>query len=371
MRGRYDNPSEASSMFSAPAINSRASSTTAVVSPLEDFRTSRYVKPDVPPEEIPGEGDTSFKDPTSRVLASGKVLQGAAYSFDPEPNGPYFSIPLKKTDSRAPPTRRGTTKELIGRYEFLSADNASPGVTTLTKTKTRMSSATTSTEAPQRVDERKGKGRSPIRQSFRNLLSVFNKKGKTSRDSSLYVSDLLTPPEEPETGRCGKSERPVPPPPPPTKSPAAPLPLINTDPRSFFSPAKDFEQPACTTPLSLYTGTLLYLCKPVTPDGLPVWISCNAALHRAHIVLTWFSALGNPSTSLVQLSQCTDVRSLALGDLDTAEGSMLPEDPDFKEPKVFELLFEGKAREKFAAASVKGRASWVSGIWYVVPVSWV
>ncbi|EKM54558.1 uncharacterized protein PHACADRAFT_29763 [Phanerochaete carnosa HHB-10118-sp] len=344
-------------------MNSRASSATAVVSPLEDFRTSRYIKPDVLPEEILGEGDTPLKDPTSRVPATGNVLQGAAYSFDPEPNGPYFSIPLKKTGSRAPPTRRGTTKELIGRYESLSSSHASPGGTTLTKTKTRLSSATTRIEVPQRLDERKGKGRSPIRQSFRNLLSVFNKKGKTTRDRSLYVSDLLTPPEEQETSRYDESEGLIPPPPPPTKSFAAPLPPINTDPGSFLSPAGGFEQPACTTPLPLYTGTLLYLCKPVTPDGLPVWISCNAALHSTHIVLTWFSALGNPSTSLVQLSQCTDVRSLAIGDLDAAEGSMLPEDPDFKEPKVFELLFEGKAREKFAVASVKGRASWVSAIW--------
>ncbi|GJE97769.1 hypothetical protein PsYK624_139900 [Phanerochaete sordida] len=366
MFGRYGNLSEASSMLTAPALNSRASSTTAVVTPLEDFRTSRYVKPDTLPEELPGEGDTAFKDATSTASTTGKVLQGSEYSFDPEPRGPYFSIPLKKIESKAPLSRRGTTKELIGRYESLSTSSASSGGTDLTKTKSRTSTTTTSTTAPQIAEEKKGKGRSPIRQSIRSFLSVFNKKGKTPREPSVYVSDLLSPPAEAETETYAEDVRAATPPPPLPKSPLPVLAPIDTDPTRFLSPTADFGHPTCTTPVPLYTGTLLYLCNPVTPDGLPVWISCDATLHRTHILLTWFSALGNPSTSVVQLSQCTDVRSLAVCDLDSAESSMLPSNPEFREPKVFELLFEGKAREKFAAASVKERAGWVSAVWDAV-----
>lgn len=366
MRGRYDNPSEASSRFSAPVLNSRASSTTAVITPLEDFRTSRYIKPDVLSEELPGEGSPPFGDLTARAPTSEKVLRGATYSYDPEANGPYFSIPLKKTESKAPLTRRGTTKELIGRYESLSTNSSSSGGSSLEKIKSRTSLTTTTRGPHENAGEKKSKGRSPIRQSFRSLLSVFSKKAKTTREPSLYVSDLLSPPEESEAASYHATNSALSPPPVPTKAPIPPLLPIRSDLGSLHSPASGRELPICMTPLPLYTGTLLYLCKPISPDSLPVWINCDAALHRSHIVLTWFSNLGNPSTSLVQLSRCTDVRSLALGDLDAAEGSMLPEDPRFREPKVFELLFEGKAREKFAAASVKDRAGWVSATWCVL-----
>ena len=177
-----------------------------------------------------------------------------------------------------------------------------------------------------------------------------------------YPADLLSPLEEPEPANRD-IRSPTPPPPLPDKSPHLTLPRLRTSPEALLPPTNHSELSPCTTPIPLHTGTLLYLCKPVSPDSLPVWISCDATLHHSHIVLTWFSALGNPSTTLVQLSQCADVRSLAVDDLDPAEGSMLPEDPNFREPKVFELLFEGRASFTFCAGRLRVRADAFSHAW--------
>ena len=60
-------------------------------------------------------------------------------------------------------------------------------------------------------------------------------------------------------------------------------------------------------------------------------------------------------------------RSLAPADMDEAERRLLPSEPEWK---VFELLFEGRPRERFAARSLTERATWVSAIWYAeVPCS--
>ncbi|THH31345.1 hypothetical protein EUX98_g2855 [Antrodiella citrinella] len=121
--------------------------------------------------------------------------------------------------------------------------------------------------------------------------------------------------------------------------------------------------PACNTPTALHTGPLLYLCRPVSPNDLPVWTDCTVVLHPSHILVTWLTPQDNPSTSMVTLPQCTDVRSLAVNELDAEERGLLPTQPNKGELKVFELLFEGRVREKFAAYSVTERAGWVSAIW--------
>ncbi|KAJ6609872.1 hypothetical protein B0H10DRAFT_453225 [Mycena sp. CBHHK59/15] len=61
------------------------------------------------------------------------------------------------------------------------------------------------------------------------------------------------------------------------------------------------------------------------------------------------------------LKHCTDVRSLSSMKLDPEERALLP--GDVKDIKVFEILFEGRAREKFATTSIRERARWVSAIW--------
>jgi hypothetical protein len=102
-----------------------------------------------------------------------------------------------------------------------------------------------------------------------------------------------------------------------------------------------------------------------TSGGLPVWTDCSVILHPSHILITWMTSYSNPSTSIVTLSQCTDVRSLTLADLNPEERDLLPSTDKPDAIWVFELLFEGKAREKFAAASVQERAGWVPAIWYL------
>ena len=350
MRRRYDNPSEASSILSALPLSSRASSRTAIVTPQEDFRTSRYTKPDISPELTlaPSSVVGSSKSSAGSSINTDNLFGPRANkSRDAEPYGPYFSIPLK-ANSKPALSRRGTTKELIGRYESLSTEGVRSG---RRKHSPSPSVAGQHIAEPQ-IEEKRGKGRSPIRQSFRNLLSVFGKRGKTAREASLHVSDLL---EESEEYRSPGSKYEDASPSVPTRS--LPTLQVPTEGAHYLDPA------ACTTPIALHSGRLHYLCNPVLPDGLPVWIDCDVTLHSTHLVVTWRSNSGNPSSSLVHLPQCTDVRSLNVTDLDPVEASLLPAGADAGEWKIFELLFEGRAREKFAVSSVKERAGWVSAVW--------
>lgn len=361
MLGRYTNLSQASTAYSSRPLDSRSSTATAVITPLEDFRSTRYVNRAEEPSDPFGR-DRSLKhassvtpSTTAPSRASSQVLSP---SDDPEPFGPYFSIP-KRAEAKPILARRGTTKELIGKFESLSTTTSSlDGGKSMQLART--SSATPSQGPLEPVEEKKGKGRSPIRQSFRSFLSVFSKKSKTTRDASLHVADLLDSqnlqPTTPEA--CSTATHPTSPPPLPSKSPN--LLQIPVRRETILS---QHSGDACTTPLPLYSGKLLYLCRPVLPDGLPVWISCDVTLHHSHIIVTWLSALGNPSSSLVQLSGCGDVRSLSHDDLNPTEEGLLPDDPQSGEQRVFELLFEGRSREKFAASSVKERAGWVNAVW--------
>jgi hypothetical protein len=349
MLKRHDNLSAASTLYSARPLNSRA---TTAVTPLEDFRTSHYTSP-----------NNSEKRSDLKV-ASDKLSRESSQSHDFAPNGQYFSMPLKP-DSEAVVTRKGTAKVLINRYESLST-TASRRPSMVCSNQQLSSATNQHHDEVQDEPDKGGKRRSPMRQSFRNLLSVFSRKAKPSRYPSIHVTDLLDMPEE-ACSQNGKFILPIPPPTPPPPRKLSVLEKTEKTPESILSPSKKVSgQVSCTTPLPIYEGELLYLCKPISIDGLPVWISCGVTLHHEHIILTWFSALNNPSTSLIQLEGCADVRSLSLGDLDAAESSLLPDGPTFREPKVFELLFEGKSREKFAAPSVKDRAGWVSAIWYII-----
>lgn len=335
MPARY-NSSAASSLCSQP-MHSRASSRTAVVTPLEDFRTSRYVPTDnlAPVEDRSRHSSRTGSSKSSwgyehKTLADGKQ----------EPYDSYFAIPTKQDSNGglAPLTRKRTTKELVGRFESLSSA-AQP----IAPRASIASSQQTSLTTPE--SREKKKGRSPIRQSFRNLLSVFSKKGRLARDppntltpdsseNGLPIESLLSP-------KVHKLE---------------PLSIPNT------SQVSTTPTVACNTPSSLYTGQLLYMSRP-TAEDLPVWTDCNVLLHPTHILVTWMTSHSNPSTSIVTLAQCTDVRSLALDDLAEEERGMLPSMVGSDELFVFELLFEGKSRQKFATQSIKDRAGWVSAIW--------
>lgn len=185
------------------------------------------------------------------------------------------------------------------------------------------------------------KDRSPIGQSFRNLFSAFKKGKGVIKDrvlsSTRYISGDLSP----------------------RSSSFAGDPFLAQDtPGSERVPDK---------PVPPYSGPLLYLSRstdsPMASTMLPVWTACTATLEGGNILITWFTVQGNPSTHIISLSECADVRSLALSEINPDERALLPVTADSEDLRVFEVLFEGKAREKFAARSVQERAGWVSAIW--------
>lgn len=271
-------------------------------------------------------------------------------------DGAYFTRPSRARQiapSSAPGAalgRRGTTKDLIGRFETLER---APGV--------RGSRAGAADGGVER-ERTKEKGRSPIRQSFRNLMSVFKKSKPPQRSETPATpsATLALPGTRYKEGTSTTSSTPSPSPHAST-SPSKPslslqIPtLAKTDPRN------------CASPVSAHTGkqgALLYLAYS-GPGVPPVWLACAAQLHTTHILVSWGTAGGNPASRLVPFGACTDVRSLALSELAEEERALLPtrEVGTRAELKVFELLFEGRAREKFAAEGVPERAGWVSAIW--------
>jgi len=169
------------------------------------------------------------------------------------------------------------------------------------------------------------KDKSPIRQSLRNLFSVFKKvnvSGKYKLNESTTAINL-------------------------------PGQILTS------SSVLDFKPPGRKR-----TGPLLYLSRTSQPSSsfpiLPVWTACSVTVESNTMVISWLTSHGNPSFHTIQLSNCTDVRSLSSQQLDAEECALLPDTEEFK---VFEILFEGRPREKFAAISVRERAEWVSAIW--------
>ncbi|PFH53753.1 hypothetical protein AMATHDRAFT_83687 [Amanita thiersii Skay4041] len=131
-------------------------------------------------------------------------------------------------------------------------------------------------------------------------------------------------------------------------------------------------------------SALLYLAQCPTRLGSfagPVWLPCIAVLENGNIVLTWSGGAGNGtagpapedeerSTHVVHLVRCADIRSFSASQISEHDASApllgCGENLHIGEFKVFEILFEGKQRERFAARTVRERARWVSAIWDVV-----
>ncbi|KAG5647048.1 hypothetical protein DXG03_001418 [Asterophora parasitica] len=181
-------------------------------------------------------------------------------------------------------------------------------------------------------DFKQKRERSPIRQSFRNLLTVFKKVNGRK--------------EKQEEGRPLSSFR-----------------------RQLEPVEVDFPRapPVLRSRSRKLESSLLYLSRtPKLPSKspiLPVWTPCTATLESDKIVISGLTAHGNPSVHTILLSNCTDVRSLAMQQLNAEESALLPKRHEMDEFKVFEILFEGRPREKFAANSVQERAGWVSAVW--------
>lgn len=268
--------------------------------------------------------------------------------FEQDPYGPYFSQPRPKDVPPSALIRRGTAKELIGRYQSMEDDALSY------RTSTTPTSETKSTRRRQMprggsVSPDKDKKRSPIRQSIRNFLSAF--KTKKSGASRENLGRHLSVPESMYDAGDG------------FEAFSSDAPLGSASARLEVDTGHRHVAP-CTTPISpRNTGPLLYLSAPTSSDTHPVWVSCTATLHSRHMLIITGSAQGHPSTEMLPFSKCIDVRSLSMNDLEPDERSLLPSGPELNEIKIFELIFEGRQSERFAAKSVAERAKWVSSVW--------
>jgi hypothetical protein len=229
--------------------------------------------------------------------------------------------------------RHRSTKLLIDQYESMSSGESVHSHSSLHGIKALSSGLVPIKSRTLSISSKKDK--SPIRQSLRNLFSVFKRVNVTGKAK----------PEE----RTLANYRPV-----HVLPTLASLSVLDLDPEPRAPPRK-------------LAGPLLYLSRILQSSAsfptLPVWTTCTAAVETGKIVICWQTTQGNPSIHTIQLSNCTDVRSLETHQLDAEERALLPRDSSTQQLKIFEILFEGRAREKFAATSVRERAEWISAIW--------
>ena len=236
--------------------------------------------------------------------------------------------------------QRHSTKQLISRYE--SMGRPAPRSSSGTSPKFFRSISSSKENRPPSIIK------SPIRQSFTNLLSVFKignskslGKGSTRASSQPVDGTSACAYLASQQASCG----------------VARANLVSGG----------ISQARLTSQKDLHSGTLFYLSHP--PDGqrasliLPVWTACTVALKPGQVFITWLTTQRNPSTHTISLTSCTDVRSLSLEQLDPSELALLPTTVGPEEIRVFEMLFEGRPREKFAASSLQERAGWVTAIW--------
>ncbi|KAM6501962.1 hypothetical protein JOM56_001939 [Amanita muscaria] len=211
--------------------------------------------------------------------------------------------------------------------------------------------------SPGKNEIAKGKDKSPIRQSIRNLLSVFSSKkhgsgGSPKRNIMKGITGILP--------RVTLFDAPVP-----------PIPLDQVSPDPSPMPSRKHRGPTKTC------GALLYLSHYENSFGSfssPAWLPCTVTLEvdDHSIIVSWKNPEAQQplkmQTHTVTLARCTDVRSLVGDQLDQQDIDIPISGCNLviEHFKVFELLFEGRQREKFAAKTVRERAKWVSAIWDAV-----
>ena len=128
------------------------------------------------------------------------------------------------------------------------------------------------------------------------------------------------------------------------------------------------DQIACITPTNLKSGPLLYLARRTrdleSSPALPVWTATTAQLHQKHLLVTWETSQGNPFTRIIELSKLVDACSLSLDDIGSEQRRLLPTFSDRgRDLHVFEIQFNGKRSERFAAYSAEQRTGWIDAIW--------
>ena len=260
------------------------------------------------------------------------------YPFDPtvrsnslpiDDPGSYFPNVISQGSEETAPSGYRSTKELINRFESMTPSIVSSETESLRVPNMRRDHPLPELPLNRPLSSMKDRKRSPLKESFRNLIHLFAKKRSGKEDGSTLSSSPYNTP--------------------------IPTPTVHSTPRSHcsFVPLETLEL--------LHSGPLLYLSRPSVDSMLPVWISCKASLFSDRLVLEWHTAFGNPSSSIIALGKSSDVHSLSNTQVDQTERKLLPQDS--QGAHMFEISYPGGSPEKFATTTVSERTAWVSCIW--------
>lgn len=237
---------------------------------------------------------------------------------------------------------QNSTKLLINRFEMLGTPPLSETPPLARGKSTRKqqyvydyNQTTLSLHTPDDKLKPRKREKSPIRQSIKNLLSAL-KKGTirlSKKSDDKLVVPYVGPQSKEEESKGSSSEW-----------------LTNQVKETSKSRPSGKKQ----------TGSLLYLAGE---QGSLAWTTCNVTLEGNKIVLASFTSDMDLYVREIILSHCTDVYSLSHVQLGVDEAALLDAVADGGKMKVFEILFKGRSREKFAAKTVRERAGWISAIW--------
>ena len=252
------------------------------------------------------------------------------------------SLPLSDHYDSSQLYHRNSTKLLINRFELLGTPPL-PETPPLARGKSTRKQqyvydykqTTVSLHTPDDKLKPHKREKSPIRQSIKNLLSVLKKGtiGLSKKSDDKLGVPYAGPQSREEESKSSSSEW----------------------------PTNQLKETSKSRPSGKKrTGSLLYLAGE---QGSLAWTTCNVTLEGNKIVLASFTPNMDLYVHEIVLSHCADIYSLSHLQLDADEAALLHTVADGGKMKVFEILFKGRSREKFAAKTVRERAGWISAIW--------
>lgn len=319
--------------MSSPISRRSTTNTEPPYTPANELHTLRALKSGV---AGPRKMDTAHStEPHIGAYNTSALEQAFKYAGEREDlvtREPYLSVDRVLSPSHAPTLCRQSTKQLIYRFESMT-DAAEMVKVKRPPGSTRASSGTDPRNMHRpflTVAPHKSKRRS-LSNSLRNFMSVFKKKKDKESDDDDYVPSYHAP----ELHIAVPGE--------PTSLPK---------PQVVLRPSEKEIALTLNRAGSVLSGSLLYLSRP--PSHPPVWMSCTVVLYDSHLLITWYTMHDTPSSRIIQLDGFMDVRSLN-------ERVSRPDNEG--DLKTFELTFEGRPRETFAATSSQDRARWVGAIW--------
>lgn len=245
--------------------------------------------------------------------------------------------PYVKNTPGYPLCRRPTTKLLINHFETLSH----PAVVA------QISDDVQRTQSNDGKTGRRKEG-NPVRQSLKNLMSVFVK-----RNGFLGLSRARLVGRRSVVGHTT----------------LVPHELNHPPSTTLILPPVDLSDASSKWPQT--SPSLYHRRNAYEADTLTVsWAPCAVTVeHDCQLVIsyqdTWVAT--RPPQETISLSCFTDVRSVSPKNISLEEYDALPSGGP-EEMKVFEILFEGRPRERFATPSSIERAEWLSKIWFVCPL---